>query len=255
MPAGACLLALNWGSACRSIVVLSVRGDRHESTSPPLLIMAGRGGADTANVPPTMRFNAPPGWDTPSDPAWTPPTGWAPQPWWPPAPDNWSFWVPEAPPPVSEHAPVEHAPTSIAGRAPVTPTPPPATAYPTSPQRFWTLRMSRHSAIAIGVLLVMFSAVMISQAYEARADRIESGVDLCTQAVREELAARSDYVTLDFPIDYSTAVIDGDMVVRTSGGAFVGRGAHYGYACEITHTGQWPERSGFSVPLVLISDG
>jgi hypothetical protein len=41
------------------------------------------------------RFNTPPGWPAPPDPAWQPPAGWQPDPTWPPAPRGWRFWLNE----------------------------------------------------------------------------------------------------------------------------------------------------------------
>lgn len=62
-----------------------------------------------------LRFNPPPGWETPEG-DWKPPPGWTPDPAWPPAPTGWQFWLrgernPDTPP---APRPPEHLATSQA---------------------------------------------------------------------------------------------------------------------------------------------
>ena len=40
------------------------------------------------------RFNPPPGWPA-LLPDWRPPAGWQPDPSWPPAPTDWTWWLPD----------------------------------------------------------------------------------------------------------------------------------------------------------------
>lgn len=218
-------------------------------------------------MPTALRFNPPPGWDVPSDPAWVPPAGWRPEPWWPPAPAGWVYWVPVDPagttPPATRVA--DHAPAAPVTLVPVT-TPVargPATALLKDPDApkvpFWSLRVDRSSAIVLavflGIALVYGGFVRWDQAKQARQDRFEAGVAYCTQVVRDEFAEISPYVQLDTLGDEAArSSVDGDMVVRISGAAFVGRGM-YGYTCQVTNTGQWDDFGGWTVPVVSLSEG
>jgi len=130
----------------------------------------------------TVRFNAPPGWDVPSNPQWTPPQEWKPQPWWPPAPEGWVFWVPVDETPAVAAAPANPVHVNQAA--------PPA---PAEPQSFWSLRMSRDSVIAFGMVLVVLLGLFVWTRWSAGGDereqrRVEqftdAGTDVCLKAVR-----------------------------------------------------------------------
>ena len=130
----------------------------------------------------SVRFNAPPGWDVPSNPQWTPPQEWKPQPWWPPAPEGWVFWVPVDETPAVAAAPANPVHVNQAA--------PPA---PAEPQSFWSLRMSRDSVIAFGMVLVVLLGLFVWTRWSAGGDereqrRVEqftdAGTDVCLKAVR-----------------------------------------------------------------------
>ncbi|WP_328609356.1 DUF4041 domain-containing protein [Amycolatopsis sp. NBC_00345] len=65
-----------------------------------------------------LRFVAPPGWPPP-EPGWVPPAGWQPHPSWPPAPQDWQFWVADAPGERGQHDAVDPPAEGLP-----TPTPP-----------------------------------------------------------------------------------------------------------------------------------
>ena len=185
-------------------------------------------------------FNAPPGWDTPTDPTWTPPRGWEPKPWWPPAPSGWQFWIPD---PILPPTPVQRVP--VVSRLHLD--------QSVVPTTFWTFKMDRSQwtafAVTLAVLAVGGGLLLWNQARITRADRVEAGHARCDQAARDLYPDQNPSLYNDYEV--VTATVDGDLVVSVTGTMFVGSQPHVSYSCTIRHDGVWSDMDGWRVPVVV----
>ena len=165
----------------------------------------------------SIRFQAPAGWDVPDDASWVPPKGRAPQPWWPPAPAGWQYWVQAAgvqaaaPTPVSApgagrvsgaHPAKPAAPTAPSPkvRQPVIARVPRTDLAVEAPVEFWSLKMpAKQVAKVVAILLVLgavFVTVRVQAARQDRADSLEQVGGVCEQAVQEQVG--SCYMTFGY---------------------------------------------------------